>query len=104
MNEYIYRQLIKTYEGWTSTSSKPKSVVSLAIDGFRKGKKSTDTLDTIFGKWAITQIREFLFVGHNSTASTIVYYLYLLSKDQAALDSIRTDNKSVFGLDFRTAA
>lgn len=104
MNEYISRQLNKTYEDWRSTSSKPKSVISLAIDDFMKGKKSTGTLDTIFRTWAITQIREFLFVGHDSTASTIVYCLYLLSKDQAALDSIHTENKSVFGLDFRTAA
>ncbi|QKX58988.1 uncharacterized protein TRUGW13939_06116 [Talaromyces rugulosus] len=49
--------------------------------------------------WATIQIRLFLFVGHDSTAVTIVYCLYLLSKHPAILDKVRVEHDKVFGTD-----
>ena len=45
----------------------------------------------------MTQIRLFLFAGHDSTSFTICYCYYLLSKCPAALAQIRAEHDAVFG-------
>jgi cytochrome P450 len=102
MDRYISTELDKVYEEWKTSNNavqKSKSVINLVIDGYMNGRKIEARLDPQFKKWAITQIREFLFVGHDSTAATIVYCLYLLSKNKSALANIRAEHDKVFGSD-----
>lgn len=54
-------------------------------------------LDPAFKKWATTQIRLFLFAGHDSTSSTICYIFYLLESDPEALAKVRAEHDAVFG-------
>jgi cytochrome P450 len=107
MDQYISTEIDKAYEEWKSagvTSAKSKSVMNLVIEEYMNGKEAKASLDPQFKKWAIVQIREFLFVGHDSTAATIVYCIYLLSKNKSALTKIRAEHDNVFGSDFSMAS
>jgi len=105
MNRYVGVELDKRYEIWRS--NKPtgaKSVMDIAIEAYMKERKTSEKLDPAFKKWAIVQIRLFLFAGHDSTAATIVYALHMLSKHPDTLSRIRSEHDDVFGGSFDSAA
>lgn len=56
-------------------------------------------LDPKFKKWATVQTRLFLFVGHDSEAATIIYSIFLLSKNPDALAKVHMEHETVFGSD-----
>lgn len=99
MDQYISAELDKRYQEWrnSSISVKTKSVIDLALADYMRDRKANETLDLEFRSWACAQIRLFLFVGHDSTAATIVYCLYLLSKHPEAMERIRKEHDDVFG-------
>jgi cytochrome P450 len=102
MDDYISAELDKAYEEWKTTkpaNRKSKAVINLVIDDYMHGREAQANLDPQFRRWAITQIREIVFVGSDSTAATIVYCLYLLSKNKASLARIRSELDGVFGPD-----
>jgi cytochrome P450 len=101
MDQYISAELDKRYQEWRNASSAPKtkSVIDLALSGYMQNRTAGETLDPEFKKWACAQIRLFLFVGHDSTAATIVYSLYLLSKYPEAMKRVRKEHEEVFGTD-----
>lgn len=81
------------------TSKQSKSIVSLLIDdllleaGSEEGKhvkeadKSTMT----------SQLRAFLFAGHDTSSSALTYSYYLLSKHPATFDRLVAEHDAVFG-------
>lgn len=77
--------------GWKNTSPVSSTSV-LPSTNFKR-------LNWKFKTWAVTQIRLFLFAGHDSTSSTICYCYYLFSKRPAALARIRAEHDVVFGPD-----
>jgi cytochrome P450 len=90
MNSYIGKELDKRYDAYHSalTNSKPatsKSVISLVIEGYTNSQTSSETIpqaiDPTFKAYATSQIRTFLFAGHDTTSSTICHIYYLLSKN-----------------------
>lgn len=99
MDTYISAELDKKYQKWRTSSSpsKTKSIMDLAMADYMRGRTASQNLDTSFKTWACAQIRLFLFVGHDSTAAIIVYALYLLSKNPEALARIREEHSKVFG-------
>ncbi|KAF2108194.1 putative N-alkane-inducible cytochrome P450 [Lophiotrema nucula] len=101
MDEYITNQLNKRYQEWKNTdrTSVPqtKSIIDLVIADYMRERTVGDKLDASFINWACAQIRLFLFVGHDSTAATIVYSLYLLSKHPEYLERIRKEHDKLFG-------
>jgi cytochrome P450 len=100
MDRYICEELDKRYREWKSAGTstpKTKSVMDLALADFMRERKAGDVLEAEFKAWACAQIRLFLFVGHDSTASTIVYCYHLLSKHPAALERVRQEHDEVFG-------
>ncbi|KAF2477215.1 cytochrome protein [Lindgomyces ingoldianus] len=102
MDRYICAELDKRYQEWRSAKlSKPKtkSVIDLVIAEYMRERCAGDTLDVRFKSWACAQIRLFLFVGHDSTAATIVYSFYLLSRHPAALERVRKEHNEVFSAD-----
>jgi cytochrome P450 len=54
-------------------------------------------MDAAFREGVITQIRLFLFAGHDTTSSTICYALYLLRKHPSCLRRIRAEHDAVLG-------
>ncbi|KAI7514123.1 hypothetical protein KC331_g22556, partial [Hortaea werneckii] len=61
-------------------------------------------LDKEFKQAAINNMKTFIFAGHDTTSSTIVYAFYYLSKDPEALAKIRKEHDDVFGTDPEAAA
>jgi cytochrome P450 len=107
MDSYITAELHKRYAEYLSAaidskSLAEKSIIDLVIVHYMRDRPASATLDRSFIRWACAQIRLFLFVGHDSTASTIVYSLYLLSKHPKALSRIREEHTAVFGADIST--
>jgi cytochrome P450 len=58
-----------------------KSIISLALCEFMKAKglEGTDKVDTEFRDIAAAQLRLFLFAGHDTTSSTLIYCDHLLA-------------------------
>ncbi len=106
MNRYINAELDKRYEEWKSEklTDRAKSVMDIAIAAYMSERKASDKLDSKFKSWATVQIRLFLFAGYDSTAATIVYSLYMLSKHRDILAKIRAEHDEVFGKDVDSAA
>lgn len=68
-------------------------------------KDSTKGMDGTFRKFAMSQIKLFLFSGHDTTSSSICYLFYVLSQHPSALSRVRAEHDDVFGPDLsKTAA
>ncbi|KAG0652541.1 Cytochrome P450 59 [Hyphodiscus hymeniophilus] len=109
MNNYIGKELDKRFierqGGEKDTSS--RSIIDLVLDNYMTENSSLDMahgLDQSFKKWAQVQIRLMIFAGHDSTASTICYSYYLLSKHPNALAQIRAEHNEVFGTHLKTVS
>lgn len=105
MNNYIGKELDKRYEDYRTNvgpeaAAKSKSVISLVIQGYveqNRSQKPTSNLDPTFRAYATSQIRTFLFAGHDTTSSTICHIYYLLSKYPVAMEMLRAEHDSVLG-------
>ncbi|RAL03307.1 cytochrome P450 [Aspergillus ibericus CBS 121593] len=104
LNHHIGVELEKRYQEWLQrdkTQNRGKSIMDIVIAEYMKTRPAsqahTATLDPEFKSWATIQIRLFLFVGHDSTAVTIIYCLYLLSKHPDTLAKIRAEHEHLFG-------
>ena len=85
-----------------------KSVIDLALDTYlaeaQTNAKATETsLDATFKSFAMSQIKIFIFAGHDTTSGTICYILYLLSSSPAALARVRAEHDQVLGTDHSQA-
>ena len=107
MDRYIGNELDKRY---TESRADPegkrtKAVIDLVLQAYLpendtlKRRSSDKKLDPDFRAFAISQIRLFMFVGHDSTSSTICYILHLLSTHPNALSRIRAEHDRIFGTD-----
>ncbi|KAL4929076.1 cytochrome P450 [Aspergillus undulatus] len=95
MYRYIGVELDKRYEEWKHSAGDVEvaSIMDLGVaqDMTNKDPASaaaasgSSSLDASFKTWATQHIGLFLFVGHDSTASTIIYALYLMSKHPSSL-------------------
>ncbi|EMC95481.1 hypothetical protein BAUCODRAFT_35464 [Baudoinia panamericana UAMH 10762] len=105
MDRYIGARL---EERWATREARGKSrtVIDLAMDTYVKENKASDSgaannkrLDSEFKQAAISNMKTFIFAGHDTTSSTICYCYYYLSKDPARLAKIRAEHDTVFGPD-----
>lgn len=106
MDRYIGDELDKRYEDWKTNkpSARAHSIMDIAIAAYMGERKGSVKLDAEFKRWATTQVRLFLFAGHDSTAATIVYSLYMLSKHPKARCQVRAELDQVFGKGLDSAA
>ena len=108
MDQYIGRELDSRFsESKSDTSNtRHKSVIDLVLQAYnaQSGDQEPRSLDPEFRAFAIRQIRLFVFLGHDSTSSTICYALHLLSQNPAALQRIRSEHDQIFGKDVSKAA
>ena len=114
MDTYISAELEKRYAEFLNGSglgspfvkNASRSVIDLAIEGYMSQQQNNPpkTLSPEFKRWAQTQIRLFLFAGHDSTSSTICYSFYLLSKHPDAMEKLRAEHDHVFGKDITKTA
>ena len=112
MDKYIAAELDKRFQDFRSgtADANSNSLIDLALEAYMTelkesnvdGRANKDHLDPRFRAFAITQVRLFLFVGHDSMSSTICYAVHLLSTNPEALRRIRAEHDSVFGSDRST--
>ena len=102
MNKYTGAILDQRYhelQGYEAVG-KAASVMDLVLEAYLKeqrdkGKTIAPKLDPAFRAFAITQIRLFLFVGHDSLSTTICYAIYLLAKNPKTLERLRSEHDSI---------
>jgi cytochrome P450 len=104
MDRYVGDLLDKRYSEIQEASSKgnglkSKSVIDLILQTYATSKpgKPPVLLDQEFHTFAIRQIRLFIFVGHDSTSSTICYIIHLLFLHLGKLKLLREELQSTFG-------
>jgi cytochrome P450 len=78
-----------------------KSIISLALSDFmkEKGLEGSDKVDTEFRDIAAAQLRLFLFAGHDTTSSTLIYCYHLLATHPESMVRICAEHNEVFGTD-----
>ena len=98
MNEYLYPELDRQIATYRAQSSEPtKSVVSLALQTHLAQDDSPNDVDETFKTFAISQIKQFLFSGYDTTSSTVCYMFYLLSTHSTVLDRVRDEHDRTLG-------
>ena len=121
MNAYIGKVIDERFAHEKPTSNgtpgqkkqRKRAIIDLALEAYRDQQVTPDTekgqgrpsggVDEEFKLAAITQIRTFIFAGHDTTSSTICYALYMLQKHSKCLDKIRKEHDDVLGSVFNAA-
>lgn len=98
MNNYLHKELdshVSKLQVQSATTK--KSIISLALQTYLEGNDSKKSMDSTFRMFAISQIKMFLFSGHDTTSSTICYLFYLLSTNPSVLGRVREEHTQIFG-------
>lgn len=107
MNKYIDRDLDNRYN-ITQGDTKSKTIIDLALKGYKSQQTSTTKekgqLDTIFRRYARSQMKVFIFAGHDATSTTICYSWLLLARNPNAMARLRAEHDAVLGSDKDNAA
>lgn len=107
MDKYIDRDLDNRYST-TQGNTKSKTIIDLALSGYRSEKSSTGNdkgqMDAVFRMYARSQMKVFIFAGHDTTSTTICYSWLLLSRNPQAMAKIRAEHDAVLGPDKDRAA
>ncbi|KAK7706834.1 hypothetical protein SLS57_009505 [Botryosphaeria dothidea] len=88
-----------------TSSQRVKSIIALAMDAYMtENKLQEESLDPVFKHQASTQLRLFMFAGHDTTSSTIIYVYHMLSQNPDCLGRVRTELDAVLGPDISSAS
>lgn len=105
MNNYIIPKIDGRFAELRDFGSQPteenRSILDLVLRAYLSedsGRKTND-INTTFKRFTLSQIKLFLFSGHDTTSSTVCYIFYILSTKPAVLARIRTEHTSVIGSD-----
>ena len=102
MNSYISRELDHRFATYQDGKRHTKSIIDLALETYlaeKPDEKLKTGMDTTFKKFTISQVKLFLFSGHDTTSSTITYIFYLLSTHPWALKRVREEHEELLGSD-----
>jgi cytochrome P450 len=110
INRYLEGEIDKRFDEVASLSattsrsgseSESRSIISLALDQFLadSGGDLSPRSRRAFKDTAIPQMRMFLYAGHDTTSSTLLYVFYLLSRHPHVLDKVRAEHDAVLGPD-----
>jgi cytochrome P450 len=109
MDKYINRDLDKRYST-TKGHTQSKTIIDLALTAYKSENVSNGhdqdkiLLDAVFRKYALSQMKVFIFAGHDATSTTICYSWLLLSRNPHAMAQIRAEHDAVLGPDRTQAA
>ena len=113
MDKYIGNELDKRYREYLADrqGTRTKAIIDLVLQAHLSETLVTTMSDAVperlepqFRSFAISQIRLFAFVGHDSTSSTICYILHLLSTSPQALANLRREHEQILGMDLTKLA
>ncbi|KAF2831191.1 cytochrome P450 [Ophiobolus disseminans] len=109
MDQYLDKEIEKRFEelagsrGTASGTSRSqsRSIITLAMDEYLKDAGDQDELSkSAFKTLAKPQLRMFLYAGHDTTSSTLLYCYLLLSRHPETMSKVRAEHNKVFGPDF----
>jgi cytochrome P450 len=109
MNQYLDEEIEKRFEELASSRGKnpddsrthSRSIIALAMDKYLNDVEDKDEVSkSAFKQLAKPQLRLFLYAGHDTTSSTLLYSYLLLSRHPVVLLKIRVEHMKVFGCDF----
>ncbi len=107
VDKCIGNELDKIYYEYKADpdGSGTKSVIDLVLQAYlpENAKVRPEKLDPEFRAFAISQIRLFVFVGHDATSSTICYIQHLLAANPNALVKVRAEHDRLLGSDLSAA-
>jgi cytochrome P450 len=107
MDKYIDRDLDQRY-GTLRDDTKSKTIIDLALSEYKAEKSvaGSDTvpIDAIFRKYARSQLKVFIFAGHDATSTAICYAWLLLSRNPHAMAKLRAEHDAILGPDKHNAA
>ena len=113
MDRFLDRELDKYFEPSSSTvmdskqaTMPSKSIIGLSVANYMKDKdfgKHDKMMDKAFRDFTKTQIRTFLFAGHDTTSSSMCYIYHLLCRSPSTLEKLRAEHNTVFGEDLAGA-
>lgn len=102
MNTYIGNEFQKRWKLYQENNEDEfnTSIMDLAIESYINaeppGTRRMEKLDNEFVKIVTRQIRLFLFAGHDTTSSAIVYCFHLLASNPSTLQRIREEHAKIF--------
>ena len=108
MVRYISRELNLRFQNnrekaQTMEKNRSRTIIDLALDSYlatQPQSSSPNAMDATFQKYAISQMRIFVFAGHDSTGSTMCYAFHLLSLNASARRSLIIEHNQVLGLEY----
>lgn len=110
MVKYIWQELnnrFKSRQIKTASSIGGKTIIDLALNEYLSSMSENgpvDSMDTTFRDFATSQLRVFIFAGHDTTSSTICYAFHLLSSNPKARQSLINEHNRILGPDHDQAA
>ena len=90
-----------------AVKKRSKTVIDLALDSYLSEQAqngSPVSMDRTFQDFAISQMRTFVFAGHDSTGSTIGYTFHMLSTYPSARRLLIAEHDQVLGPEYQKAA
>jgi len=106
MNSYVSRELDIRMANF-GTTKPSKSIMDLALAAYLNedpGSKQSQGMDNTFKRFAMSQIKLFLFSGHDTTSSSVCYLFYVLALHSSVLRRVRAEHDSIFGSDLDEVA
>uniref|UniRef100_A0A8H7NBH0 Cytochrome P450 n=1 Tax=Bionectria ochroleuca TaxID=29856 RepID=A0A8H7NBH0_BIOOC len=107
IDKYIAVEIEKRFQECLNTqidkdldTQRYPSTISLLLDDMMQqdeGVKNLDTYKESLKKTMTAQLRAYLFGGHDTTSSTLLYCYYLLSAHPDVLEKVMAEHDSVFG-------
>lgn len=101
MNSYLDPLLKQMYEQ-IRKGSKSSFIADLMMLSYSEDRSSTcrpSAMDPVFSEFLRAQVKLFLQAGHDTTAASIVYTLYMLQKHEDCKERLRKELDMVFGPD-----
>ena len=103
MDQFVGAEIDQRYEDLKNKyrNTKSKAIIDLVLETYLQDTNSVqlDKLDPEFRRFAVIQIRMFVFAGHYALSSALCYCVYLLSKYKDILRQVRDEHDAVYGKD-----
>ncbi|KAF7960657.1 hypothetical protein EAE96_000331 [Botrytis aclada] len=112
MVKYIWRELDmrlkrRNIDNKGTQSTRSRSIIDLALDNYLASKSrdnNINAMDTAFRDIATSQLRVFIFAGHDTTSSTMCYALHLLWTNPKTRQLLIAEHDTILGPDHKEAA
>jgi cytochrome P450 len=105
MDNYISKEMDERYLSKKGVTE-DRTIIDLALSAYRSENSigHREPLDPTFRKYAISQMKVFIFAGHDANSTTICYSWILLSRNPGAMAKVRAEHDAVLGSDASEAA